>query len=153
VYRYLRRHGVPHPDAEDLAQEVLVAAFMHSDAVKAGKLHAWLRAVAHNKLIDRARRADNRTLSVAKVPDTRDSAPLPDEIVIGSASRQILLDALGLLPARDQRIVRLRYLEERSVQETAQATGMTVGAAKVALLRARAKLRDLIGKTEGDIDG
>lgn len=152
VYGYLRRQNIPHADAEDLAQDVLVSAFMHMDAVAEGKLHAWLRTVARNKLIDRFRRGAIRPVPIAEIPDAADPSPAPDEIAIASADRQVVLDAMSQLPERDQTIVRLRYLEERSVEETARATRMSPNAAKVALWRARARLRALLGENGGETD-
>jgi hypothetical protein len=45
------------------------------------------------------------------------------------------------MPVAFRQLVEVRYLEERSIVETAQEMGMSVGAAKVALHRARERLR------------
>ncbi len=150
VYRYLRHAGLPHADAEDLAQEVLAAACIHLDAVQPGRLHAWVRAVARNKMADRARRARPESC-VSEPPECTDSDPGPEDVAIRESERQELLATIDHLPERDRRLVTLRYLEERSVEETAHFEGMTVGATKVALLRARRRLREII-QNRGDED-
>lgn len=143
VYRNLRTQGVSHFDAEDLAQDVLETACMHLDTVDPGREHAWLATVTRNKVVDTARRS--RPVHVlAELPDAADPSLGPDELVIRSADRRMLLAAIALLPERDRQLVTVRYLEERTVLETAEELGMSVGAAKVALHRARARLREIL---------
>ena len=52
TYRYLKGLGLTHEDAEDLAQETLVTAYLHLDEVRTVKLKAWLFTVARHKYID-----------------------------------------------------------------------------------------------------
>jgi RNA polymerase sigma-70 factor (ECF subfamily) len=143
VYRHMRRQGVSHADAEDLAQETLEAACVHLDAVAPGKLHAWLLAVARNKLADHCRRG-GRIVATADIPEVADPSPGPNDLFDASTERQAVLDAIAALPERDRQLVTLRYFEERSVIETARAVGMSSSAAKVALFRARERLRVLM---------
>ncbi|MGB9846954.1 MAG: sigma factor [Desulfotomaculales bacterium] len=60
TYRYFSGLGLAREDAEDLAQETLVAAYLHLDGVRPGKLRAWLFTVARHKYIDWLRRAPQR---------------------------------------------------------------------------------------------
>lgn len=143
VYHNLRTQGVSHFDAEDLAQDVLETACVHLDDVDPGRHHAWLATVTRNKVVDTARRS-RPVHVVAELPDAADPGLGPDELVIRSADRRMLLAAIALLPARDRRLVTIRYLEERTVLETADELGMSVGAAKVALYRARVRLREIL---------
>lgn len=150
IYRYIRRRGIPHSDAEDLAQEVLEAACVHLDAVAPGKLHAWLIAVARNKIVDRARR-DRRSFVAGDVPDIADTAPGPMDSVLQAGDRAALLEAVANLPERDRRLIEMRYLEERTVEGTARELNMTTNATKVALFRARERLRAIL-ETLGGTD-
>lgn len=140
VYRHLRKQGLSHFDAEDLTQDVLETAYLHFDSVDPERRHAWLITVARNKIADRARRSGH-VLTVAEMPEAADPALGPDEIALQSIDRGILLRAIACLSERDRRLLEIRYLEERTVAETAQALDMTVGAAKVGLHRARERLR------------
>ena len=148
VYAYLRHRGLSCADAEDVTQDVLETAFVHLDAVEPGRLHAWLLAVARNKLVDRARRS-GRTVSVAEPPETADAADDPAEAAIVSADRDALAAALSRLGERDRRLIELRYIEERSVADTARRAGLSVSATKVALMRARQRLRAVLGTSGG----
>ncbi len=143
VYRSIRRRGVSHFDAEDVTQDVLETAYVHIDAVEPGRRRAWLMVVLRNKLADRARRSEPAH-SVPDLPEGKDPTPGPDESALRSADRGMLLEAINRLPERDKRLVEVRYLQERSIAETAREFGMSSGAAKVALHRARERLRTLL---------
>lgn len=147
VYDNLRTQGISHADAEDLAQDVILSAYVHLEDVEPERQYAWLRTVTRNKLIDRARRA-GRVRSVAEVPESADPALGPDEVAIRSANRQMLLDAIACLPERDRRLVEVRYLEERTILETAQELELSASATKVALHRARERLRVILQAAE-----
>lgn len=146
VYRNLRAQGLSHADAEDLAQDILEAAYVHLDTVEPSRRHAWLLKVTRNKVVDRARR-NRRLHPLAEMPESADPSLGPDEIALQSIDRLMLLEAIGCLPEREQHLLRIRYLEERSVIETADALGMSPGAAKVALHRARERLRKVLEAT------
>lgn len=143
VYHDLRTKGISHFDAEDLAQDVVETAYVHLDTVDPMRRQAWLSTVMRNKIVDRARRS-GRVQSVAEVPEAPDPSLGPDEMAIQSADRGVLLAAVALLSERDGRLVKLRYLDERSVTETAEELGMSVGATKVALHRARERLKGIL---------
>ena len=143
LYRNLRRRGVPHFDAEDLAQDILETAYVHLDGVDPKRQHAWLLTVMRNKLVDRARRSEPLQ-SVPDLPEGNDPTLGPDEMALRSADHGMLLEAIAHLSERDRRLVVVRYLEERSVAETAHELGMSPGATKVALYRARERLRSLL---------
>ncbi|NLC70936.1 MAG: RNA polymerase sigma factor [Desulfuromonadaceae bacterium] len=67
------------------------------------------------------------------------------------ASREaadILHRLLGQLPPRDRLVLTLRFVEERSVKETADLTGWSQTLVKVQTLRARSKLRKLFDKAQ-----
>ncbi len=57
---------------------------------------------------------------------------------------------LARLPERDRLVLTLRYLEDRSVEETADLTGWSRTMVKVQALRARGKLRKLLERAMGN---
>ena len=100
---------------------------------------AWLLQIARNALADRwARAARERGEPTRELAD--DGQP-------GDADRRALLAGLvGELPSDQQRVVRDRFVEGRSVREIARELGRTEGAVKQLQFRAlqslRARLRD-----------
>ncbi|MDP2232439.1 MAG: sigma-70 family RNA polymerase sigma factor [Actinomycetota bacterium] len=150
AYRYLRRRGLSHADAEDLAQDTLLVTFEHLDGVEPGKLHGWVRAVARNKHVDWARRhaqtAHAQTVLLAEIPDSSDTQDDPAVAAILSEDRNAVRCLLSSLPETDRRLLELKYLEDRTVEEVAEALGHSVNTAKVGLFRARKRLRAHIEK-------
>jgi RNA polymerase sigma-70 factor (ECF subfamily) len=126
-------------DAEDLAQEAFVR--LHQRWARISRYErpdAWVRRVAINLAITHARRerrrGDRETRAERMTPELAET-PEPDSRVV---------DALRALSPRDQALVVLFYFEDRPVSEAAEILEMSVGAAKVALHRARARLAQLL---------
>ncbi|UUZ59981.1 sigma-70 family RNA polymerase sigma factor [Nocardioides sp. B-3] len=61
------------------------------------------------------------------------------------STRPAVIDALGQLPPRQRAVVVLRYYEDLSVAETADALGCSPGTVKSQTFEAFAKLRVLLG--------
>lgn len=61
------------------------------------------------------------------------------------ALRLALLDALARLAPKDRAVVVLRYWEDRSVEETAEAMRVSSAAVRTRSVRALAKLREHLG--------
>jgi DNA-directed RNA polymerase specialized sigma24 family protein len=66
IFAYLRLHAPPREDAEDLLEEVFLAALERDNPMKffqgaksaEEEQRAWLRSVARNKLVDFYRRSN-----------------------------------------------------------------------------------------------
>lgn len=140
AYRYLRERGLPHADAEDLAQETILATYRNVDGVEPGSVHAWVRAVARNKHIDLIRR-QTRFVTVASVPESSDADDGPLAAALASADREETRRLLLCLSPGDRRLIELKYLEDRSVEEVASVLDRPVNTVKVGLFRARRRLR------------
>lgn len=140
AYRCLRDRGVPHADAEDLAQETLLTAYRSLDGIEPDKLHAWVRAVARNKHVDLLRRRGHVVVTDA-VPDRTDPADGPLEALLAAANREEVRLLLESLSPEDRQLVELKYVDDLSLQEVAAKVGRSVNTVKVGLFRARKRLR------------
>jgi RNA polymerase sigma-70 factor (ECF subfamily) len=141
----LRILGNP-ADAEDVTQDTFVAALQRiSTYDPAQALGPWLRAIARNRAIDLLRRR-------ARTPEVEPVAVRSAEaIAIERLEAERVRAALGRLPDRDRALLVLRYWEDQSAESIARTMGMSDGAVRVALLRARRTLgallaQDLIGE-------
>jgi RNA polymerase sigma-70 factor (ECF subfamily) len=72
------------------------------------------------------------------------AAPSADTGLSHRERRAAVRAAIDRLPERDREVLVLRYLEDLSTADTAAVLGCSVGAAKVRLLRALRRLRDLL---------
>lgn len=151
----LPRVGFPG-DAEEILRDALARAAerLHTFRWTGAGFFPWVRTIAVNLVIDRARRAARQARGEAALE--REAAltqPLfhagAEEQLIEqqerTAARSSLELALGSLNERQRRAVEMRVLEERPREECAAALGVTVGNFDVILHRALAALRKAYG--------
>jgi len=126
--------------AEDLLQATLTKVFLSWDDVRdQGALDGYVRRVMANTQSSWWRRGWRpRETAVADVADALVSGT--DGFAVVEA-REDLTPLLRALPPKQQHAVVLRYLEERSVAETAQLLGISPGAVKSQTSRAIATMR------------
>ena len=143
LYRYAL--GVTRdPDvAADTVQDTVVRAIERQDQYRSdAPLGHWLIRIAHNLIIDRARRT-NREIPVDNVErDWRDDAYTVDAAVVAerAATRDELLDALERLPFIYRSAVVLHDVEGLRVADIAAIADISLPAAKQRLRRGRMAL-------------
>lgn len=135
VRAFLRRRLARLPDdVEDLVQETLLAIHNQRHTFDPGQpLSAWVHAIAKYKLIDALRRRARRDVLTASLDDAR--AVLAATDAEPGAARRDLAQLLDNLPARQRLPIVYMKIEGLSVVETAQRTGMSEAAVKVAVHR------------------
>ncbi|HWW90966.1 MAG TPA: sigma-70 family RNA polymerase sigma factor [Solirubrobacteraceae bacterium] len=142
LIRYCRRMGLSEARAEDVLQQALLQAWL---ALKRGSdVHApkaWLHRTVHNIAVNvlRSSRDDHGPLEDRKRVDTSPSAESAFERRI--AVRQTLSD-VAALPQMQRDAIVLTSIDGRSHAEVASALGVSHGAVRGLLYRARATLRD-----------
>lgn len=154
IRRYLTRL-VGTSDAEDLAQDVFEKAQRAIGTFRGdARVLTWLYRVATNVAIDRLRSAGRRA-DVER--DDEDAQPLDadataDAMPEGSLEgeldrarmRECILRVVEQLPASQRGAILLGDLRGLSDRETADALGLSLGAAKIRLHRARRALKALL---------
>jgi RNA polymerase sigma-70 factor (sigma-E family) len=128
--------------AEDLVQETLGRMYLTWRRISAIDNPAgYAQTVLVRTFLSHQRRRSSGERPTGEIPD----APSAAEAAGDPALRLALLDALGRLPAKDRAVVVLRYWEDRSVEETAEAMRASSSAVRTRSVRALAKLRELLG--------
>lgn len=141
-------------DAEDLTIEAFAKAFKNLSKFKKDyTFSTWLFRIASNNAIDFIRKKKLETYSIDaevtnKDGDTmsmniQDSGLTPQEEAIKAQKIQIVREFVSLLPPKYQRLVKLRYFEEKSYDEIADELEAPLGTIKAQLHRARELLYDL----------
>ena len=143
LYRYAL--GVTHdPDAAgDLVQDTTLRALERRDQYRGdAPLRHWLVRIAHNLMIDRARRAGREITVDAVETDWRDDAYTVDADVVveRAATRDELRDALVRLPYIYRSAVVLHDVEGLRVVDIADLHDISLPAAKQRLRRGRMAL-------------
>jgi RNA polymerase sigma-70 factor (ECF subfamily) len=146
IRRYLAR-VVGGADAEDLAHDVFERAQRALPAAAGDREAAWLYRIARNLAVDRlrgrsVRERDDVVEALREPPE--DGAPRPDVDLARAQMRSCILDLVDRLAPSHRAIVLLSELGGLSDRETADALGLTLGAAKIRLHRARRALRGLM---------
>lgn len=126
--------------AEDLVQEALGRIYVRWGRVsRVGNPAGYAQTVLTRTFLAHRRRFSSRERIRDSFPEAADTGADP-------SLRLTLLDALAQLPAKDRAVVVLRYWEDRSIHETADALNVSSAAVRTRCVRALARLRELLGE-------
>ena len=148
VFRIVRNYE----DTEDVVQDSLLNAYVHlSDFRGSCNFSTWLVKIATNCALMLLRKRRSVSLisinqrddkdSKWEVMDIPDPAPSAERRYSRREALDLLQRAVNHLPLSYRSVLEQYHGQERSVQETADAVGISVPTAKSRLLRARVKLR------------
>ncbi|MCR6031203.1 SigE family RNA polymerase sigma factor [Nocardioides sp. zg-579] len=128
-----------HEDAEDLVQVALVKVVPHWARI-ADRPEPYVRRVLARESVSRWRRRRWREVSTAEPPEVRALGDGAGE----ASDRDLLRSALAALPPRQRAVIVLRYYEDLTEQQTAEALGVAVGTVKSQAREGLARLRALV---------
>jgi RNA polymerase sigma-70 factor, ECF subfamily len=129
-------------DAEDVTQEVFMQAYRLHRGQTVRSWPALLRRLAVCRALDRVRRR-RPTVSISGLPLAASGAS-PELDAMAAELAERLPEAISRLPQREGEVFCLRYFEDLSNEQIAEALDMQAGAVAVALHKARAKLGALL---------
>lgn len=150
IYTHLYRFTKRREEAEDLTQETFIRAYRFLQQFDTARsFRSWLYTIATNTGIN-ALRAKHRRIDAVSY-DVRDEAGVvvgPDgreELARQDLKRQVA-EAVDKLPPRAATLVHMHYFEGFSLREAGEVLGLSENAAKVALHRARGRLRETLAE-------
>ena len=157
VFRVARHITQNNEDAEDAVQDAFLKAFSGLDRFQGkARFSTWLYRITVNECLMKLRgrrntcsiSLDNDEFSEAPVVplEVADWRPNPEQLYNQSELEQILARALRRLPAKCRVVFLLRDVEGFSTDDTAEALSVSVATVKARLVRARLRLRDLLGR-------
>lgn len=127
-----------HGRAEDLVQDALARAFLRWDCIASEDPMAYVRRSMLNGYVDWWRRRPWHEQPVAVLPEHPGQSIDATE---SHATTDALLRALDGLTRRERAVVVLRYFDDLSESQIAEALSIAPGTVKSACSRALAKLR------------
>ena len=132
-------------DAEEVAQDSFVKAYQKLSTYNGGsKFSTWLYSIAFNTAISRTRKKQMETQEIEDIGDTLEIATSNQE-QLNSLShdeqKKYLDEALSNMSEQDASVLSLYYLEEQSVEEVSEITGLSRSNVKVKLHRSRQRLQ------------
>lgn len=150
--RWLTRND---DDAQDVVQEAFLRAFRFFDALKDPDPRPWLLAIVRNTTYTWLKRnrpgdivpIDDQDLLPADIETAGHAAPMeanPEVILLQSANRKLVNQALEEIPVGYREVLVMRELEDLSYKEIAHVAGIPIGTVMSRLARGREMLRRLI---------
>ena len=167
----IRRHGAPllatarrilvnSEEAQDALQEAFLAAFRSIEGFQRGaRLSTWLHRIVVNASLLRLRKQKRRREESIEplLPGFRPNGHLvapprpwtepPESVLQREELRQLVRDYIDDLPDKYRLVLLLRDIEGLDTETTAELMGLSAGAVKTRLHRARQALRSLLDLT------
>jgi RNA polymerase sigma-70 factor (ECF subfamily) len=139
-------------DAEELSQDVFMKAFRHLDTFKGeSSFSTWLYRIAYNTAISETRKKKWEYLAIeeAQIENVSEeqvaaAMGISDEL---EPIRRLEL-AMEKLPPNDKALILLFYMEDKSVDEIAQISGLSQSNVKTRMHRIRKKLFVILNEME-----
>ena len=139
-------------DTEDVVQDTLLKAYRHlGDFRESCEFSTWITKIATNTALMFLRKRRSRaeasfyqacetdeTWTMCDIPDP---SPSTERTYARQETVEFMLHAVKRLPPVLRSILEQYHAQEKSLQEAADALGITVPSAKARLFRARRKLR------------
>jgi len=152
IFRAAYRITRNREDAQDAVQDALLQAFVHlKDFNGRSAFSTWLmRIVINSALMILRKKRSSKTFTLESRGDTeetravlefKDDAPDAESRYLEEERTRTVRDAVNSLRPSLRRVLELRQMEERSMKEIAEMTGLSLAAAKARLFHARRALR------------
>jgi RNA polymerase sigma-70 factor (ECF subfamily) len=149
VFRVLwSRTSSSREDIEDLAQDTFVRAWERLGTYDTSRpFKSWIARVASNAAIDRFR-SDSRRPAAGEITEIQETVagggPDPAAAALGDERQRHLLSRLKELPDHYREVIVLRFVEDLSYEEIAQALDLPLGSVKTRIFRGRELLKQRI---------
>jgi RNA polymerase sigma-70 factor (ECF subfamily) len=140
AYRVALRLTGHHHDAQDVAQEALIAAWENLSRFRAGSsFSTWLYQIVTRRALNKVSRGQAAS-SLDLLPGVADPAGEPATQTERNLAVDAVTDALLALPFPQRAVIVLHHFEGLPYAETASVTGSTESAVRSHLFRARRAL-------------
>jgi RNA polymerase sigma factor (sigma-70 family) len=153
IEKVARWQGVPADRIDDVVQDTLLTIHRARQTYDPTRsFNAWLAVLAQRRAVDLMRKTGRHAAREVHAPLAYEghadkSAVVGARSAYGTEAAHRLGEAVADLPLRQREAVQLLVLQERSLAETAAATGRSKGSLKVNLHRALKSLRARLGQT------
>ena len=152
LFSFILRMVADPTEAEELAQDTLIRAYIHADKYREiARFSTWLFTIATNLVRNRMRKKKRTPymLTLDPAPADDDDIPLdpPDPVadptrnLEGKELGELIAEATRKIPEKYRIPFLLREVEELSYEEIQQVTGLKLGTVRSRINRARNRFR------------
>lgn len=143
-----------HEVAEELAQETFVRAYRSLKSLREeAKLSTWLFGIAKNvareSLRSRIRARQHVDIDDEQVLDLSDQSPVPVNQLLDKELNAVVQRSLAALDDDKRLVFTLKVFHQHSYEEISEITGFSIPKLKTDLHRARAEMRQRVGRYVG----
>jgi RNA polymerase sigma-70 factor (ECF subfamily) len=136
-------------DAEDVLQEAFIKAYTRLDSYDPSfSFYTWMSTIVSNLCYSSLRSRDWQIsyLDNAVIQPGRAMPPeeQPEAAALMQSRDEAIRRAVELLPRMYREVLELRYWSDLTYKEVAEATNLSLGAAKTRIRRATLQLRQLL---------
>jgi RNA polymerase sigma-70 factor (ECF subfamily) len=157
LFNYLLRLTGNRDDAEEVAQEAFVKAYIHAEKYKTiAKFSTWLYTIATNLVRNRIRSRSRRPKIFSlwskrggegdeeTMIDIADTGRTPEDTINDNELGEIINEAIQKIPEKYRTSFVLREINQLSYEEIAAVTGLKLGTVRSRINRARNCFRKVI---------
>jgi len=153
IFNLMYRMTGSRADALDLAQDAFIRAYERLDKFqKEKKFFPWLYTIAMNQAKNLLRNSRNvsQTCYIDEWEGCSglDYPQQQEEFMCSQLDSRVLQDAILQLPVDYREAIVLRYREELSIEDVAEALEISASGAKMRIHRGLHKLRDILAACE-----
>ena len=146
LYVYVFELVRDEQDSLDIVQDTFIAATHHIESLREdSKFGGWLFGIAHQKCVQswrkQGREFDGREVEPSGPPDVQEA---PDDWLIRREQEEEFMKLVNTLPPPQRSVLLLHYVEDFSLGQIGEITGVPVGTVKSRLHYAKTSLRKLL---------
>lgn len=140
LYWHIRRIVGCHEDAEDALQETFIRAYRHRQQLREDSAQkAWLYQIATREALRLVEQRRQDEVPIDEAVQVTGDSPTDAE-----ALQQALQQAIAKLPPRQRAVFCMRYYEDMSYEDIAQATDSNVKAVTANYHHAKERIRQYL---------
>lgn len=141
LYRHCFRFVRDEDEAEDVAQEAFIEAFVHLDRFNPQfRFSTWLYKIATNLALMRLRKRRNVRMDEDELDCIMSDLPGAEDL----AMQRELREAVDALPFNYRTVVAMHYWQGKSYSEIALHLGTSIGSIKGWMSRAKKQLKEVL---------
>ena len=156
VYKYFRGMGLATDVVEDLVSETFASAFDSLPKFRGdSSFKTWIFGIAHNMRCRHFGEKKRSLLTLSKTFVekfkgfyTRNAPSNPEAEMILEEQKHLLHQAMQSLPVEFREVLVLRFLEELSMDETAEILQLATGTVNSRTYRAKAMLKEKLERLQ-----
>ena len=137
-----------HEDAEEVAQDSFLKAYEKLNTFKGNaKFSTWLYTIVYRNAITKIRKKKVSTTNIDEfvIENHSDGDDFPQmEAIKNEEQQKYVREAVNKLPEKDALLITLFYMNDNSIEEIEEITGLSQSNVKVKLFRARKKLNQTL---------